>query len=98
MPDKREPKIDPGPPVDIELPEDIADAIESIRRPTRGGYPWEPWQDAVLLKHWGEHFNQTGVRKRDLIDKVLTMHDKPRMSDDTARARYLELLEQQNKT
>ena len=93
MSDKRGLSIDVGEAVEVELPADIAEAIAGVKDEQSAlGYAWQPWQDAVLLKYWGKHFNETGVRKRDLIDKVLCQRGMPKMSDTTALKRYYELI------
>lgn len=96
MSDKRgRVNVDPGDPVEIEIPEDIANAIEDNRQ--KGdprAYQFEPWQDAVLLKYLNR-FNETGLTQSG-IRRVLGSRGRKPPSQSTMRKRYLELIDAQS--
>ena len=91
---RRRVNVDPGDPVEIEIPEDIADSIEENRQ--KGdprAYQFEPWQDAVLLKYLNR-FNETGLTQSG-IRRVLGSRGRKPPSLDTMKKRYFVLIDAQ---
>lgn len=77
--------------VEIEIPADILAELEGAKSPEHwNAYPWQDWQDAVILKYWEGAYGEHGVTKEKICD-ILGSKGMRRPSRNTVQKHYEEL-------